>query len=90
MNKTDLIDAVATESGLSKSNAKLAVDAIVKTTMQALKEGDKVSLIGFGSWMVSIRESRTGRNPRTGEQLIFPEKKVIRFKPGKEFTDFIQ
>ncbi|MFN3492579.1 MAG: HU family DNA-binding protein, partial [Anaerolineales bacterium] len=76
MNKTDFVDAVAAKAGLSKANAKAAVDAFISTVGDALKNGDKVILTGFGTFSVSERSAREGRNPSTGEMIKIPAKKV--------------
>ena len=75
MNKADLISAVAAEAGLSKVDAKKAVEAFVSTVTKALQEGDKVSLIGFGTFSVAERSARTGINPSTKQRLLFLLKK---------------
>jgi DNA-binding protein HU-beta len=84
MNKTELIDAVAASSGLSKSDARKAFEGFTASIEEALKRGDRVSLVGFGSWSVSKREARTGRNPRTGKEIKIGAKNVVRFKAGAE------
>jgi len=89
MNKAQLIDAIAGESGLTKADAKKALDAFVKVTADALKGGDRVALVGFGSFGVSERSARTGRNPQTGQEIQIPAKKVVKFKAGSELTDSI-
>jgi len=89
MNKAQLIDAIAGESGLTKADAKKALDAFVKVTGDALKGGDRVALVGFGSFGVSERSARTGRNPQTGQEIQIPAKKVVKFKAGSELTDSI-
>jgi len=89
MNKAQLIDAIAGESGLTKADAKKALDAFIKVTADALKEGDRVALVGFGSFGVSERSARTGRNPQTGQEIQIPAKKVVKFKAGSELTDSI-
>lgn len=86
MNKAELIDAVATGSGLSKADAKKAVDGFQSAVEGALKKGDRVSLIGFGSWSVSKRAARTGRNPKTGAEIKIAAKNVVRFKAGSELS----
>ena len=90
MNKTQLIDAFAGEASMSKSDAKKALDAFIKVTSDALKSGDSIALIGFGSFGVSQRSARTGRNPRSGKEIKIAAKKVVRFKAGKSLTDKIQ
>jgi len=86
MNKAELIDAIASESGLSKVDAKKALDGFVAATSSALKAGDRISLVGFGSFSVSNRAARTGRNPQTGKEIAIAAKNVIRFKSGTELT----
>lgn len=89
MNKAQLIDAMAAEAGLTKADAKKALDAFVKVTGEALKTNDKIALVGFGSFGVSERSARTGRNPRTGTEIKIDAKKVVKFKPGSELNDAI-
>jgi DNA-binding protein HU-beta len=89
MNKNDLIDAVATSSGLSKADAGRAVDAVVGSITGALKSGDSVSLIGFGTFDVRSRAARTGRNPRTGEEIQIAAAKNPAFKAGKALKDAV-
>jgi len=86
MNKAELIDAIAAEAGLSKADAKKALDGFVNATADALKKGDRISLVGFGSFSVSKREERTGRNPQTGKEIKIAAKNVIRFKAGAELA----
>ena len=86
MNKSELIEAVATESGLSKADAKRALEAFVSTTTNVLKSGDKVALVGFGSFSTSERSARKGRNPQTGAEITIAAKKVIKFKAGAELS----
>lgn len=90
MNKAELIDAVAEDSDLSKAAATRALDAMVAAVTKALKNGDQVSLIGFGTFVVRERSGRTGRNPRTGETINIPAAKVPAFKPGKALKDAVQ
>ncbi|TXI86137.1 MAG: HU family DNA-binding protein [Crocinitomicaceae bacterium] len=87
MNKAELIDAIANESGLSKADAKKALDGFVAATSAALKANDRISLVGFGSFSVSERAARTGRNPQTGKEIKIEAKKVVKFKAGSELTD---
>lgn len=89
MNKAELIDAIATESDLSKAEAKKALDAFITTTSNALKGGDRISLVGFGSFSVSMRNARTGRNPQTGKEIQIPAKNVVKFKAGAELSDAV-
>jgi len=87
MNKAQLIDAMAEKAGLTKADAKKSLDAFVEATSDALKNGDRVALIGFGSFSVASRSARTGRNPQSGKTIEIPEKKVVKFKPGAELAD---
>ncbi len=89
MNKAQLIDAIAEKAGLTKADAKKALDAFVEATTDALKNGDRVALIGFGSFAVATRSARTGRNPQSGKPITIPEKNVVKFKPGAELSDAI-
>ncbi|MEY3198563.1 MAG: hypothetical protein RJA13_521 [Bacteroidota bacterium] len=86
MNKAELIDAIASEAGLSKADAKKALDGFVAATANALKAGDRISLVGFGSFSVSNRAARTGRNPQTGKEISIAAKNVVRFKAGAELS----
>ena len=86
MNKAQLIDAIAAEAGLTKADAKRALDAFVDTTTAALKKGDRVALVGFGSFSVSKRNARTGRNPQTGKPITIAAKKVVKFKAGADLS----
>lgn len=86
MNKAELIDAIASEAGLSKADAKKALDGFVSATANALKTGDRISLVGFGSFSVSNRAARTGRNPQTGKEIKIAAKNVVRFKAGAELS----
>jgi len=90
MNKAQLIDAIANDAGLSKASAKRALDAFIENTTNALLEGDRVALLGFGSFSVSTRKARTGRNPQSGAEIQIPEKKVVKFKPGSELSTRIK
>jgi DNA-binding protein HU-beta len=90
MNKAELIDAIAGEAGLTKADSKKALDAFIKTTGDALQKGDRVALVGFGSFSVSQRNARTGRNPQTGKPINIGAKKVVKFKPGQELSDSIK
>ncbi|MFP5470362.1 MAG: HU family DNA-binding protein [Bacteroidia bacterium] len=86
MNKAELIDAVASASGLSKADAKRAIDGVTTTVTKALKKGDKVALVGFGTFSVSKRAAREGRNPQTGKTIKIAAKKVAKFKAGAELS----
>lgn len=82
MKKVELVEAVATKAGLTKADATRAIDATFETITCALKNNEKVPLIGFGTFGVSERNERTARNPRTGETITIPAKKVVSFKAG--------
>ncbi|MEJ5316296.1 HU family DNA-binding protein [Tenuifilum osseticum] len=86
MNKAQLIDAIAAEAKITKADAKKALDAFIKTTGNALKKGDRVALVGFGSFSVAKRNARTGRNPQTGKPINIKAKKVVKFKAGSELS----
>ncbi len=90
MNKAELIDQIASQAELSKADAKKALDAFVNATTGALKSGDRVALVGFGSWAVSSRSERTGRNPQTGAPIKIKAKKVVKFKAGSDLNDTVQ
>ena len=87
MNKSELIDVIAAEAEISKAAAGRALDATVAAVTDALKAGDSVSLIGFGTFSVGERAARTGRNPRTGNTLKIKAAKVPKFRPGKGLKD---
>jgi DNA-binding protein HU-beta len=89
MNKAQLIDSMADKAGLSKADAKKALDAFMDATSDALKQGDRVALVGFGSFSVAKRSERTGRNPQTGKEIKISAKKVVKFKPGSELADAV-
>lgn len=83
MNKSELIDAIAAGADISKAAAGRALDAMTASISEALKKGDQVTLIGFGTFAVKERAARTGRNPQTGAEISIPAAKVPGFKPGK-------
>ena len=83
MNKTELVAAVAEQAGLSKKDAEAAVKAFTDVVAEALKAGDKIQLVGFGTFEVSERAAREGRNPRTGETMTIEASKTPKFKAGK-------
>ncbi|MBQ8866261.1 MAG: HU family DNA-binding protein [Bacteroidaceae bacterium] len=89
MNKAELINAVAEKSGLSKVDSKKAIDAVVASITEALKQGDKVALVGFGTFMVAERGERTGVNPATKQAITIAAKKVAKFKPGAELAEAV-
>ena len=87
MNKAELVDAIAAGSGISKADSKRALDAFIDATASALKSGGRVSLVGFGSFSVSERAERKGRNPQTGAEITIAAKKVVKFKAGTELSE---
>jgi DNA-binding protein HU-beta len=86
MNKAELVTKISDDSGISKSQANAALNSFIETVTKALKSGDKVTLVGFGTFSVSKRNARTGRNPQTGATIKIKAKKVARFKAGKELA----
>ena len=89
MNKTQLIEAVAAKANLKKKDAEAAVNAVTAAIAEALKAGDKVQLVGFGTFEVKTREAREGRNPRTGEKITIAASKHPAFTAGKALKDSI-
>lgn len=90
MNKSELVDSIASEAKISKADAKRALDAFIGSTTKALKKGDRVALVGFGSFSVSKRSARTGRNPQTGKEIKIPAKKVVKFKAGADLSSKVK
>ncbi|WP_118950332.1 HU family DNA-binding protein [Taibaiella helva] len=86
MNKAELVDKLAKDAGLTKTQANEALDSFTNSVVSALKKGDRVTLVGFGTFSVSERSARNGRNPQTGEVIKIKARKVPRFKAGKEFS----
>lgn len=86
MNKAQLIDAIADKAGFTKADAKKGLDATIGAVSEALKAGDRVALVGFGSFSVTKRGARTGRNPQTGKVIKIAAKKVVKFKPGADLS----
>ena len=87
MNKTDLVEKIAAGAGLSKIDSKKAVEAAIVAIKDALSAGDKVALIGFGTFSVSERSAREGINPSTKQKISIPAKKLVKFKAGSDFSD---
>ena len=87
MNKQDLIDAMAANSGITKTEARVALESLVDAMRSALKGGDTISLTGFGSFQVAERSARTARNPKTGETIKVDARNVVRFKPGSNLKE---
>ena len=90
MNKTDLVEKIAAGSGISKVDAKKALDAAVAAVKDALVAGDKVALIGFGTFSINERPAREGINPATKEKITIEAKKVVKFKAGAELADALK
>ena len=90
MNNAELINAMSAESGLSKEDSNKALEAFFSSVTKALSAGDKISLVGFGTFSVAERSARMGINPSTKKAIEIPAKKVAKFKPGAELTDAIK
>ena len=90
MNKADLIEAVAKDTDLSKAKASGAVDAFIDSIAKSLTQGQKVTLVGFGTFQTSKRKAREGRNPQTGAKIKIPARRVARFKPGKALINAVK
>lgn len=89
MNKTDLVNSIASKSGLSKKNSEAALNAFISSVEETLQNGEKVVLVGFGSFEVRDRAARKGRNPQTKEEITIPASKAPVFKAGKGLKDII-
>lgn len=89
MNKTELIDQISAGSDLSKADAARALDAFIEAVKSSLAQGDPVTLVGFGTFDVSERAARSGRNPRTGETITIAAARVPKFRPGKALKDAV-
>jgi DNA-binding protein HU-beta len=89
VNKSELIDAIAAEAKLTKVDAGNALDATIAVVTQTLKKGDKIALVGFGTFQVDKRAARKGRNPQTGKQISIPATNVPKFRPGKTLKDAV-
>ncbi|MBG9812038.1 DNA-binding protein [Bacillus endophyticus] len=90
MNKTELVNAVAEQSELTRQDAAKAIDVLFKTISDTLSKEEKIQLIGFGTFEVRERAARTGRNPQTGEEMQIAASKVPAFKPGKELKEAVK
>ena len=89
MNKTELVSAIADKAELSKKDAEAALKAFTDVVTEELKKGEKIQLVGFGTFEVSERAARTGRNPQTGEEMTIPASKAPKFKAGKALKDLV-
>ena len=90
MNKAELIDAAASNSDLAKIDAKKVIEAFVEVVSESLKKNERIALIGFGSFSISSRKTRMGRNPQTGKEITIKAKKVVKFKAGSDLIAQIQ
>ena len=90
MTKAELVEKIASEAGMTKSQAEKAVDGFVSAVSAALSGGDKITLVGFGTFSVGTRSQREGRNPRTGEKIKIPASKVVKFKAGKALSEKVK
>jgi DNA-binding protein HU-beta len=89
VNKAQLVEKVATETKMTKSQAELVLDATLSTIQKSVQKGDEVKLVGFGTFSKAARKARVGRNPQTGEEVKIPATKVPKFRPGKEFKELL-
>jgi len=90
MNKADLVDMLASKTGMTKKAAAEALDTVLDAVVDALRRGDKVTVTGFGTFEVRSRAARTGRNPQTGEEITIPARKVAAFRAGKALKEAVQ
>jgi len=90
MTKADLVAKIANDNGITKAQADMAIDSFVSAISAALSEGDKITLVGFGTFSIGTRAEREGRNPRTGDKISIPATKVVKFKAGKTLSDKIK
>jgi len=90
LNKAELIESIAAEAKLSKADAKRALDAFVTSTTKALKKGERVALVGFGTFSITKRAARKGRNPQTGKEIKIAAKKVVKFKAGADLQSKVK
>ena len=90
MNKAELVNAMSSEAKITKSNANRALDAFLNVTSKSLKKGEKVTLVGFGTFSVAKRAARTGRNPQTGKEIRIAAKRVAKFKDGTDLASRVR
>lgn len=90
MNKGDLVDRMASDANITKAQAHNALNSFIDTVSKELKKGNKITLIGFGTFSVTKRSARKGRNPQTGKEINVPAKKIVKFKPGKTLSDQVK
>jgi len=89
MNKAELIDALAEKTGLKKTESKDVLESLIDVIKESLHNGEKVQLVGFGSWVVVARAARKGRNPQSGEEIDIPAKNAVKFKAGKGLNEYM-
>jgi DNA-binding protein HU-beta len=87
MNKADLVNVIAQKAGMTKVDAKKAVEAFMEASAEALRSGERISLVGFGTFYTTKHPERKGRNPQSGQEIIIPEKTVVKFKAGAELVN---
>lgn len=90
MNKAELVSAIAADAGVSKSVASKVLDSMINNVTESLKKGKKVTLVGFGTFSVTKRKARTGRNPQTGKEIKIPAKKVAKFRAGAKLAEAVK
>ena len=90
MNKAQLVEAIAKDAKLSKAASAKALDAVITTTKKSLKKGDKIALVGFGTFSVTKRAARTGRNPQTGKPIKIAAKKVVKYRAGADLAKTVR
>ncbi|MBP7148061.1 MAG: HU family DNA-binding protein [Acidobacteria bacterium] len=89
MNKAELIDKIAADTGITKVAAARAIESMIEGVATSLRKGERMALVGFGTFTVAKRKGRTGRNPQTGATLVIPEKTIVRFRPSKELEEIL-
>ncbi len=89
MNKAELIDRIAHDAGITKAAAQRAVESMIHGITESLKRGERTTLVGFGTFTVTERKGRTGRNPQTGATIQIPAKKIVKFRAGKELEEIL-
>jgi DNA-binding protein HU-beta len=90
MTKSELVAKMSEDAGITRSNAEKALNSFMAAVSEALADGDKITLVGFGTFEVADRAQREGRNPRTGETIVIPSGKVVKFKPGSKLKDAVK
>jgi len=90
MNKNDLVDSIASAADISKVAAEKGLNGLLSSMAEAMEEGERVTLVGFGSFSIVERAPRVGRNPKTGEKIAIPPRKVVKFRPGRKLSEKVQ